>query len=177
MKKILLFGLAILLICPLVSAFGVTAPYWSSNPLVLSPGESRDVSLLLQNMVGEKDVVLKADLVKGSEVASILDSNPEYLIPFGSKDTKVNLKISVPDSASFGSKYYVTLAFKQVTASAGEMVQMASGLEKTIPVLVQEPVVEQPVNTTSSDQSYSPVVFAMLLLAVLVVVYLYFKQK
>ena len=177
MKKIILFGMAILLLCPLVSAFGVTAPYWSSNPLVLAPGESKDVSLLLQNMIGDKDVTLMAELVDGDGVASVTDSNLKYLIPFGTKDTKVNLNIRVPEGASEGTKYFVTLGFKQVTESSGEMVQMASGLQKTIPVVVQEPVVESPVETTPANQSYSPVVFAMLLLAVLIVVYLYIRQK
>src|SRR3989339_835888 len=58
-NMILLFGM-VLVSLSVVSAFGVSTPYWDENPLRLAPGESMDVELVLQNMAGSDDVKVRA---------------------------------------------------------------------------------------------------------------------
>ena len=45
-----------------VFAFGVSSPYWDENPLYLKPGETKEVTMILQNMVGEDDIKMTGEL-------------------------------------------------------------------------------------------------------------------
>src|SRR3989338_9590465 len=95
LKVGLVMIMAVLLLLPVVHAFGISSPYHKTNPLVLSPGESRDVIVTLQNMVGGRDLLVKAEIIGGNEIASIVDAKPEYLVPFGSANTEVKLRIAI----------------------------------------------------------------------------------
>ena len=58
--------LVVLMVCSLacltnVSAFGITSPYWQERPLEVVPGETVDVYLELQNMLGEEDITVVAE--------------------------------------------------------------------------------------------------------------------
>ena len=83
---------------PTTTAFGATCPYWSENPLTISPGEEKEISCILQNMLGGKDIKLKAEITSGLEIATLTDSNTEYIVPFGREDIKVNLKVKIPEN-------------------------------------------------------------------------------
>ena len=64
-----------------VSGFGVSSPYWDEKALVLSPGESKDIVLELQNMVGDEDIVLRAEVEEGSEIVTLVDEDLDYEVP------------------------------------------------------------------------------------------------
>ena len=88
--------IAILMIIPLVNAFGVSTPFWGEHQLVMAPGETKDAYVELQNMVGDEDITLKAEITKGSEIATLIDPSTEYLIPSGTRDVKVNIQVTMP---------------------------------------------------------------------------------
>src|SRR3989344_6814706 len=119
-------------------AFGVTSPYWDTNPLELHPGESKDVQLLLQNMVGDKDLSFSASISEGTEIALLIDEKLTYNIPFGTKDVPVMLRISVPEDLQTGETVNVKVSFKQLTVenSEGQMIQMTGGVGAIIPVKI-----------------------------------------
>ena len=129
---------------PLVASFGVTTPYWDTKPLSLHPGESQEVQLLLQNMVGEGDITLLASITEGGNIAQLLDQNLNYLIPFGTKDVPVSLRITIPEDASTDGDVKVIVSFKQLVSSnaEGEMLQMAGGVGAIIPVTITSWVVQ-----------------------------------
>ncbi|HLD00456.1 MAG TPA: hypothetical protein VJC39_01805 [Candidatus Nanoarchaeia archaeon] len=134
----------LLAMLPLVASFGVTTPYWDTKPLSLHPGESQEVQLLLQNMVGEGDITLLASITEGGNIAQLLDQNLNYLIPFGTKDVPVSLRITIPEDASTDGDVKVIVSFKQLVSSnaEGEMLQMAGGVGAIIPVTITSWVVQ-----------------------------------
>ena len=99
-SKVVFAGLlSFLLAAHFVSAFGVTSFYYEGRPLVMMPGESRNISLILQNMVGNDDMKATAEITEGREIAVILDGldgEAEYLVPLGVKDVQVNIKVRMP---------------------------------------------------------------------------------
>lgn len=121
------------LLISITAAAGVVTPYWDDNPLKLAPGESDTVTLYLQNMVGDEDMVLRAELTSGSEVAT-LTNGPEYTVPLGTEDIPVNLKIEVPENADLGTKYDVALSFQQISDESGQMLHVASAFTSKVPV-------------------------------------------
>src|SRR3989344_5372670 len=60
MKNKIILLVSLIFASSLVNAFGASSPYFNNNPLILSPGESKDIEIYLQNMVGKKDI--KANL-------------------------------------------------------------------------------------------------------------------
>lgn len=132
------FGIFALFLLSLSSvlALGVTAPYWDERPLNLAPGETKDIQFTLQNMLGDSDVTLKAALIEGQEIATLTDSSLEYAVPFGVKDLPVNMRISIPRSATEGQKYTIGASFTTVTKTESGQFQLGSAFEKYFDVVV-----------------------------------------
>ncbi len=139
MRTLGLLSFFLLVAASFVHAFGVTTFYWEGNPLVMSPGETIDLFLLLQNMVGEQDMTLKAQLEEGKELATLTDSNLNYVVPYGRKDIKVNLRITIPRDTSFVGTYHVGVSFTQVLQGEGKMLQMAGAVKTYIPIVIKNP--------------------------------------
>lgn len=138
MKVNLVVGLTFLVfMTSFVFAVGVAQPYWEGNPLRISPGGSEDVELTLQNMVGDEDVVLRAELVDGAGIAT-LPSKVDYDVKFGTSDTKVPVTVKIPGEAELGKEYTVKLSFKTVTPGEQGGVSLGLGYEVNFDVLVVE---------------------------------------
>jgi len=171
---------ALLLLSPLVSAFGATTPYWDDNPLIMYPGQTKDFALILQNMVGNEDIVLKAELVSGVDIAALVDEELEYLVPFGRKDIEVNLRVKIPEGVPLDKEYTIGVSFKQVLEDEGKMVQMASEVITNIPVIVksEEVLPEEEIPTLEEEGKGFPTAVVVLLLVIIVILgYIILKKK
>jgi hypothetical protein len=124
-----------------VSAFGVSTPYWDENPLKLAPGESMDVELVLQNMAGaENDATLRAEMTDdGRGVASLIDDNLDYFVPFGSDDVPMRVRVIVPMDIAEGGVRDVEISFTQVSSEDAGMVSVSGGFTTKFPVFVVGP--------------------------------------
>ncbi len=139
--EVIVFCLVILVLTSsFVSAFGVASPYWKDNPLVMAKGEKRIVNLNLQNMVGEVDVRVKAEIKKGEDIATL--RKEVYAVKAGTSDTLVPVVIKIPKNATGTRK--IEIAFKTITSGEGEGVVMGTGMNIGFDVLISEKVVEKP---------------------------------
>jgi len=128
--------LAFMLSVGMASAFGVATPYWDDNPLRMYPGESAEVTLNLQNMVGSEDVTLSAEFTKDGNGIATFVGGLEYLVPFGRDDVPVLISIDVPETDTVGGTRYIELAFSQVSTDNGGMVSVVGGFNTKFPVYV-----------------------------------------
>lgn len=139
MRKIIvrltLMIFTLILLTSLTSAAGVATSYWDENPLKLAPGESDTITLYLQNMVGNKDITLRAEFTSGNEIA-ILTNGPEYAVPLGKDDIPVNIKIEVPGNSDIGTKYDVALSFQQISDESGQMLHLTGAFTSDLPIEV-----------------------------------------
>ncbi len=141
-KKINILIISVLILSiSFVSAVAIGLPYWEGNPFVISPGQTGTVNLIIQNMVGEGDITIKAEIVQENEIASLEED--EYFIPI-SKDAQVPIKITIPSNATLNTTYKVKVSFKTITPSSEGGVTMGIGIVSTFDVLVKEGVKEQP---------------------------------
>jgi len=180
-KYSFVFLISLLLLSPLVSAFGITAPYWETKPLVMLPGESIDFALILQNMDGTEDVVLKAELVSGAEIAILTDEELEYLVPLGRKDINVNLKVTIPEDALLGDNYRVGVSFKEISADEEEeMVQMTTGIAKYVPIRIgpeSEALPEEETSVPEEEKGFPTAMVVLLLVILIILGYIILKKK
>lgn len=168
------------MLIPLSNASGVATPYWDGNPLKLAPGESKIVSLALQNMVGDEDITLKAELLNdGGGIATLLEDDLIYFVPFGENNVPVNIKIDVPENIEIGGVRDIVLAFSQVSGDEEGMVQLVSGFTTKFPVNVVIPEESElykvePEEPTSNK--FLILVFVILFIVALII-YLLKKRK
>ena len=116
------------------SAFGITSFYFDEKQLEMYAGETVDMQLFLQNMVGDSPVTLKATIIKGANVAKI--EYDEYTIPFGVKEMPVNIEIMAPKNAKIGDNYEIKVSFTEVVEQGGDMLQMTGSIEKSFFITV-----------------------------------------
>jgi len=167
--KITLAIFLVLSLIPLASAFGVTSPFWDKRPLVIHPGDEQQLTLVLQNMVGGEDLVFKASVTEGKDLAKITDADLEYSVPFGSSDVPVNLLISIPKDFPHGNDQKVGVSFTQiVTNQEGKMVQMGGGVKTIIPLqIVPLETSDQATGAlVSVSSNYNSVAMALFLLLI-----------
>lgn len=132
-----------ILISSYAAAFAVSSTYWSENPLMLYPGETKDFSFTLQNLAGSEDVTLKAMITQGSEVVSIIDSTDIYTVPAGKK-TSVNLRAVIPEGTGVGKVYPFEIVFITVAETEQGAFGIGSSIKQSFNVEVVEKVVEKP---------------------------------
>ena len=175
---LLLFALTLLSIS-FISAAGVSTPYWSTNPLKLQPGESTILTLGLQNMVGSEDVTLRASIIKGSDIATIVDEDLDYFVPIGSDNVTVNIEVKIPANAEIDKVQDIEISFLQVSSGGGEgFFTLASAFTQRIPVLVvgepTESAIYQPVQ---KKQGSNLLWIALAVIVLGIIIFLATKKK
>ena len=155
-----------------ISAVGVSTPYWSTNPLKLQPGESTVISLGLQNMVGTEDVTLRASIVKGSEIARIIDDDLDYFIPIGSEsDVAVNLEVKIPANAEVDKIQDIEVSFVQVAQEdQGGFFSIASAFTQRIPVLVVGEPTESAIYAQTTQKGIGSTIWVIIGLIVVLII-------
>ncbi len=164
-KGVMIFAL-LMAVClsTSVAAFGISSPYWKENPLVMSPGESKEVHMTLQNMVGDEDLTVQAALVSGSEIATLTDESNVYEVKAGTADTKVNMDIVVPEDAMLEDSYNIVVSISTVTSSEGGGVSLGSAIDKSFEVIIEAPVPEEEMPAYNTTVLWTVVIVAALIL-------------
>ena len=143
MKKINIIWTAFLmalLLGSLVSAFGVSSPYWQGKPLRMARGETQTVNLNLQNMVGNEDVTVKAELVKGSEISDL--EKDIYTVNAMTSDAVAPLKVSIPRDYEAGTRE-IEVEFKTIATDEGGAVTIGTGMTIAFDVVISEEIAER----------------------------------
>ena len=169
------FGLFITMIF-LVSAFGISTPYWDDNPLKLAPGESKIVSLGLQNNVGTEDVTLRAVLTNDAGgIATIIDENLDYFVPLGGSAV-VSIKVEVPEDAENTDPLReVALDFTQIgVEGSGGPVTLAGGFTTKFPVRIvgftESELYVEPTPTPPEEKGFAANFLITLIILIAVVI-------
>lgn len=179
-RIIILFLFVLLLLSFNVNAFGVSSPYWDENPLLMRAGETRDVVMSLQNMVGGEDVTVNAELDSGKEIAVLTDTDTIYKVPIGNSNTPIKLKITIPEDAKPGQEWQVGLSFKTNAPNTGG-VGISSGISKGFKVKVIENPKTGGATTNPISLSLSGQTLGFLILVVILIILMlalkYFHKK
>ena len=101
-----------------VNAFAIASSYGSGVPIEIYPGETKDIQLELMTSPGEENLLIKAELVDNGSVASLPDSDTEYIVNAG-EIVSANLRISVNKAAKTGEEHNIIIKFSDITSSEG----------------------------------------------------------
>src|SRR4030042_515785 len=171
MGKEILVGLLILVCIGNVAAFAVSSDYWYGYPLGMTPGETKEFPLTLQNLVGTSDLKVRAVVSTGSSVLKLVDSDGVYVVPAGEK-LNVDLVASVPADSRPGQVYSVKVDFSEMAGgSAGEF-KVGTAIGQAFDIVILPGVGEVEVNYTLLY-----IVIGVILLAVIVFVLVRILKK
>jgi len=140
--KEILVGLMVLICIGNVAAFAISSDYWSQYPLRMAPGETKEFSLILQNLVGTSDLKLKAVVSTGSSVLRLADSSDIYIVPAGEKKN-VDLIASVPADSKPGQIYNVKVDFSEITDSSSGEFRLGTAIGQGFDIVILPGVVEE----------------------------------
>jgi len=176
MRKLTILVAAIMALAMMSNAlaFGVVTPYLNDSTMIMHPGESKDMQLTLQNMVGDKDLRIKAEMTSGSEIASISDSLTEYAVPANTKDTPVNVHIEIPSNETLGTRHALAFTFTELTPESNGGVSMGMALDASFSVLVTQSM-ENPAPALTAAQTIMLIIAAIVIL--IVIWWLFEKRK
>jgi len=172
MKKVILSSiLGIILLVSFVSAFGVSSPYWTDNPLKMYPGQSITVDLNLQNKAGAtEDVTASVALIEGTEIASLDDG--EYEIKAG-EDINVPLKVKISKETQVGTTYKIQVEVKTVTPGEGGGVVMGTGMNTEFDV----EVIEKPAGVKEGLSVLAYIIIAIIIILVIAALYFLLRNR
>lgn len=137
MKKIIISITITIIVITLssniIEAFGVSTEYYNNNPLKIERGQVREITIKLQNMVGDQDYMAEVRVAEGGEIARINGSG-EYNVPIGTQELPVKIIINAPEKAKIGEKYQVRIeVIAKPKVSTGE-VSINQGTGAIVPV-------------------------------------------
>lgn len=124
----------------LVSAVAISLPYHNLNYLKVGSGQTKNVVFGNFQNTGDEDIILNIELIEGSEIAELTDSNlNSFTVPSGALNVPLNVKVSIPEDVIEGSEYKITIQYKDITASESTgMITMVESKTTSIPVLVEK---------------------------------------
>jgi len=140
-KRVSFYGAIILILffIDFASAFSVATLYGENYPLRMKQGEIKETFFLLRNVVGgDSDTIIRPELIKGQEIANLIESSKDYDVPFGS-EVEVPVRIEVPKDISVGTRYRIVAMFRPIAQKeAGGNIQFIVNIGKSFPVVIVE---------------------------------------
>ena len=158
----------------LSSAAGVVAEYWGSvtdHPLEIMPGETKEVTFTLQNMVGDQALAFKATITDGASWAKLSEPDKIYNVPAKSDDVKVVLKVTAPTDVSLDQSQRIGISFAQVASSDNGKFQFGSAFDKYFYAIIPTPQK----SPAKSDNSW--IMTMIVVLAAIIVIWVIVKRK
>lgn len=167
-----------------VNALGVSYEYNFENPLIVSPGQTKDIQLTLQNRDQSK---IEVKLLRGEEIASLIDRNPVYDVSPG-KFVPVRVRIKIPKTMAEG-KYTLGFLFLDVSPSEGTgTVSFKGSSQISLDVFVKEQNLTNNQQLSSSDEGFIVgsldnikivwfLIIGVIIILISVIVYIIIKRR
>lgn len=122
-----------------VLAFAVSSQWSTSNPIKMFPGESIEIIVILQNEPGPDDIIAKAAITEGGDIAKLVDPDKEYSVPIGER-TELKIRITIPETIEIGGTRNIKLSLTTLAGTAPGSLGFGTGIDKIISVnVIKEP--------------------------------------
>jgi len=171
--KLTALVLMVLLSMNFIAALGVSTSYWKDNPLDMYPGQTKEITFTLTNKPDEETARAIVSIDERTEIAQLI-SGSEYNVAPGTANTKVTLKIIIPETAEIGNIYNVGFSVKAAPSEEEGTVQLGVQYKIDFPVRVvsksevSETITEKP--QTSSLLKWIVAITLVVLIIILAVV-------
>lgn len=166
-KIIMTLVVLTLLGVPSIMALSVSSPYWDNNPLVMSPGEIREISFTIANKETDPTTTALVTLKESGGITQLISGTEYSVIPGG--NTKVKLRISIPENANAGDKYDIEFVVKSVPQEEGT-IQLGISYNIGFPIQIVEETVIIPESDKKPINLVPWILSALIVIVIIVVV-------
>ena len=184
--KLVLVAMLLLLNIGFVLALSVNSPYYKNNPLEMYPGQEREILFNMQNCPSlldscdKEDIEVVVSLEEGSEIAKII-SGENYKIDYGTSDSNIKLKVSIPNNVAIGTEYLVKILVSADPKNSGS-VQLGLKYNIEFPVVIKDAsnvAVVLGEGTTTSNNIFSMVLVVIILsiISLVILVWILFSRN
>lgn len=163
-----------------VNAAGVSSSIWVGNPKSVQTGEEGTLKLTLQNMVGDEDVIFRAEVKTddGNIVTNTNSIEKDYTVPIGTKDTEVLVEYKIPEDAAIDTEYLVVISFKEITSDIIDGgVTIGIAMDTTLPFLVVPELSVEEAPPEKDKISTSLIVIIAIIVIVIILAIVIVKKK
>lgn len=165
--------ISLVLLTSLISAFGLGCAYHKNHPLELSPGQTKEVILNLQNMAGDKNVTTKPNIKKGSEIITLEDES-DVFVPLGAS-IDVKATATVPEDAMIGDTYEIEVEFTTITVGESGKLGLGASVGRVFNVVVVP--VQEEVITTEPKEITTETYITIAIIALIIFLIIWFTRK
>jgi hypothetical protein len=163
MKNQIISIITLLFLVSTISAFGISSPYWEDHPLILEKGETTTVNLNLQNMAGDEDITIKAEIKQGSEIISLKQDT--FVIKARTSDTNIPIEINIPKDIQKDNTT-IEIEFKKIEGDSKGIV-IGTGMSISFNVIANE----------NSKQKNYPLIILLIGAMIAIVLYALLRKK
>ncbi len=179
-KKIMSTILGIILLVSVVNAFGI-ATY--GEPVKVKPGESIDLTLSIQNMVGDQDYIVQSSIGTAEGITiTLLDSSTSYNVPLGS-EIPVKFRVTVPQNARIGEQFTIGASFTAVPRESEGTLSLQSAIGSKV-IIEVAPISDDADKITPKippreipQKTNSTMIIILAIIAVLIIGYFLARKK
>ena len=167
------------------AGFAISSGYHKNNPLVMAPGETREIQFGRLQNPEETDKIYKIELVDGEEIAILIGEDFDmFVVPAGTMGIAVNLRISIPENFNDMDEYIVSIKFSEITSSNDEekMITFITSTTKSMPVLINSLLSREKESSKYSGLKYVWIrehilwiIFSILIIFIVLIIYFLYK--
>lgn len=164
--------LGVMFLLPIVSAIAVSVPHMEEidgvDTYEVYKDNVEDFKVVLQT--GTEDPVnIKVEILEGSDVIELIDSNDIFLVSPGEK-IPVQFRIVSPPGAEIGDSFYVRLGFRSSEVGVGALAFGTAVEQRFNVLLVEIPIETSEVEKEKTGKAALIISFGILLLLVILIV-------
>jgi len=165
--------LIILLSSPISALIGLSGDYHDKNPLIIAPGETKEIVFGRFQNTDDKDVTLKIELREGGNIAALTTENLDsFVIPAGVRDKELKARISIPEAAPEGYEYKITINYQDTAPLEGSgMIQYKESKTSSIPVVVKK------LEKAETNLLLWLILIILIILIIIVIIYLILQKN
>ena len=156
--------------------FGISSTYWKEHDLEISPGETHETKLTIQNMAGTEDLNVAVRILKGSEILEIIDRQDNYFIPLGTKK-QIDIRVSIPETAKVGDIYPVELDFSTISQSQSGEFGFGSAVGQKFDVVIIPTEEQRKLMQEKPKMPTISIILGILIVLLVIVIIIIFRKK
>lgn len=176
-NRMLFLILNVFVVIAFVSSASAALGVAYANPIYMYPGESKDTFFILQNAdsAGDREDLIVDVLPSDSPIATFTDRNLRYNLPYGA-ETRVNIRLDVPENARIGARYTISALFKPSVAVVSGGAQIVGNIRSSFDVVVVEKPAQVAV-TTPEEAKAGVNIWLWIIVIIIIVIFLWVLLK
>ena len=128
----------------------------------------KDMEFVLQNSGATENIVVRATVLEGANIISIIDESDLYTVVPGDK-VPVHIQIKIPEDFEIGGRHPIKLSFSAQTEGKSGVFGFGTGIGKNFDVIIGEEIKEK--------IEIDPGLMVLIIIVLIIIIRIFLKRK